>query len=149
MIDNGEDPYIVAVIRAMRDSIPPKGRMKWKVKQYVDAVETLRSFSKDLLSGKISKEKFKAGLEDNASLKERIEGTAALYQAVGHEHPLKGIRLKKGSYSFFKGVEYKPSKIIWSVEKEAIEDFGEVGNVCPEAGPHGIKKLTNPPSRVS
>jgi diguanylate cyclase (GGDEF)-like protein len=121
LIDGGVKPEIVAIVRVMRDSVPPKGRTGWKVRQYVDAVESLRGLAQRLLTGDLSYEKYLEVLDkpEFKNLKKTLLDNAELYLQVGHKHSLKGIRLTAGSYSMYKGVEYRPSKTIWTVEKRA------------------------------
>ncbi|MEX2516881.1 MAG: LPD5 domain-containing protein, partial [Gammaproteobacteria bacterium] len=117
LIDEGIDSWIVSFTRAARDEIPTKPKKSWKLKGWVEKVESLRGFAEDLLNGEISKDKVKHALTVQKNLDEAVGGRADLYEAVGHEHSLKGIRLSSGQYSMLNGVEYKPAKTLWSVSK--------------------------------
>ncbi len=121
LLDASADPWVVAFVHAARDEIPPKPRQSWKIKGWVENVQALRGFANSLLDGGISKERVQSALDDKqfARLRDALTGRTDLYQAIGHDNSLKGIRISHGSYSVFQGVEHKPAKIIWSVEKKA------------------------------
>ncbi len=118
MLDDGADPWLVGFIHSARDEVPTKPQKSWKLKGWVESVQTLRKFSNDLLNGAITKDALQAALNNSARLRSEILGRVDLYEAVGHSKSLKGIRLYAGSYSLYKGVKYSPNKTIWSVEKE-------------------------------
>lgn len=121
LLEAGADPWVVAFVHASRDEIPAKPRQSWKLKGWVERVKLLRDIARKMLDGTISKERVQEKLDDKqfARLKTEISGRAELYQAVGHGQSLKGVRVARGSYSIFQGVEHKPAKIIWTVEKKA------------------------------
>lgn len=121
LIEKGVDPYLVAIVRAMREEVPAKGRTGWKVKRYVDSVEMLRGFAKDILSGEISKKALteKLNQKEFRNLKEKLHSVADLYQAVGHKNSLKGIKISVGSYGMYNGQKYSPPKTIWTISKKA------------------------------
>ena len=121
LLEGGTDPWIVGFVRAARDEIPTKPKKRYKLARYVAQVEGLRGFANDLLDGTITKQRLLEALdaEEFARLKEDLGGRVELYLAVGHGQSLKGIRVKKGSYSLLDGVKHDPPKIIWSVEKQA------------------------------
>jgi len=121
LLEAGADPWVVAFVHASRDEIPPKPRQSWKLRGWVEQVRLLRDIAHKILDGTISKERVqeKLGEKQFARLKAEIGDRAELYQAVGHGQSLKGVRVSQGSYSMFQGVEYKPAKIIWTVEKKA------------------------------
>ena len=121
LLDKGFDPYIVAMVRTMRESVPAKGRQTWKVKQYVRSVKSLRGFAKSLLSGEVSKKDFKNQLNKDKykNLKSELTATADLYMEVGHKNSLKGISVHVGRYTVYNGEEFDKPKTIWTVQKKA------------------------------
>ncbi|MHB8727563.1 MAG: LPD5 domain-containing protein [Sulfuricaulis sp.] len=121
LIEAGTDPWVAAFVHSARDEIPPKPRQSWRLRGWIDNTTALRGFSNDLLNGKISKEQVQEKLNDPqfARLKAALIGRIDLYQAVGHEQSLKGVRVASGSYSIFNGKEIDPPKVIWSVEKKS------------------------------
>lgn len=122
MLDGGADPWTVGFMRAARDEIPAKPRVSYKVKRWAETVKMLRGFTTQLLDGSIDSAKARAKLAE-AGVKSRglldIAGRIDLYMAVGHKQSLAGVRITAGEYNLYKGVEYKPAKVFWIVEKEA------------------------------
>lgn len=112
LIESGADPKTVAVVRAMRDSVPTKPKKSYRLKSWTDNVETLRNFANDLVKGKMPVNEIEILNKYSA-----IGGLADLYMAVGHSKSLANIRLSSGSYSVFEGKNYSPAKTIWAVEK--------------------------------
>jgi len=115
LIDEGADPWVVAHVRAARDSVPAKSRKGWKLKRYVDSVKGLRNAAEEAI--KLNKAFPFVAVAD---LTHRIDmlGVVDLYVAVGHDKSLKGLNLTKGEYSLLDGKTYSPPKIIYTVEKK-------------------------------
>lgn len=118
MIDEGVDPWVVAFIHAARDSIPPKPRKGWKLSAWAESVRLLRDFSKRLASGDLTKQQVQERMDSTRGLDD-MKGVIDLYQAVGHEKSLKGLRLEKGQYSVWMGERFDPPKVLWTVERRA------------------------------
>lgn len=122
LLDSGSDPWAVAFLHAVRDEIPTKPKKGWKLKSWVAKVEMLRDLGTKVIDGQVSAETARKKLFE-ASKTSRglmdVADRAELYQLVGHEKSLSGVRVSSGEYSIFNGVQYKPAKIIWSVEKDA------------------------------
>lgn len=118
LIESGISSKVVSFIRAARDEVPTKPKSSWKLNRWIEQVKLLRDFSQTLLSGKISEEKLTDALdkEEFISVKNVVGARAELYEAVGHEKSLKGLIIASGRYSMYRGVEYNPPKIMWSVE---------------------------------
>lgn len=115
LMEGGADPWAVGFMHAARDEIPTKPQKSWKLKSWVGQVTLLRDTAQKIASGELPLDKAKKLIDDMEALhpiRDRIE----LYQAVGHDKSLKGIRVAKGQYSVFFGKQLNPSKIIWSVE---------------------------------
>lgn len=121
LLDAGADPWAVGFMRAARDAVPAKPRVVYKVKRWAEQVRTLRDTASQLADGSLSVARAKELLREMAiqsrSMSD-LQGRIELYQLVGHEKSLDGVRISYGEYSIYEGVEYKPAKIIWSVEKE-------------------------------
>lgn len=115
MLDDGADPWAVAFARAARDEIPNKPSKPWKVKGWVDGVQLLRQFAGQALDGKLSKQRLQEAAE-GFHLKDWFN-KIDLYEAVGHENSLKGLKFTSGSYSFYAGQKYSPSKVLWTVNQ--------------------------------
>lgn len=122
LLDGGADPWSVAFMHAVRDEIPAKPKKGWKLKSWVAQVEMLRDLGTKAIDGRVNAETVRTKLAEAAKTSRGltdVAGRAELYQLVGHEKSLAGVRISSGEYSLFNGVEYKPPKIIWSVEKDA------------------------------
>lgn len=119
--EEGADKSTVALVRALRDSIPTKPRAGWKLQKWVEAVTAARGVAVGLLDGSIDTARARHAIQVvNASkLGEGILDQAELYELVGHEKSLAGIRIASAQYSLLNGVEYNPSKELWSVEQQA------------------------------
>lgn len=118
LVEGGTDPHIASMVHAMRDEIPTKPTKSWRLKGWADQVEALRGFSSKLLSGEIAKDRLDAALlkPEFASLARELRGRAELYDAVGHDSSLKGIRFGEHTFSLYKG-EKNVTK--WMVERKA------------------------------
>ncbi len=121
LLDSGADPWTVGFVRAARDEIPTKPRMPGKVKRWAEQVKMLRGLATSLLDGTIDAAAARTKLVEMARSSRGLLDIASrveLYMAVGHRQSLEGVRVSSGQYSLYKGVEYKPAKVIWTVEKD-------------------------------
>lgn len=119
LIESGVDSFVVAFIRASRDSIPRKPTATWKLKSWAGGVELLRDTSKKLIDGELSSAQAKELLQKAGDVSRGmrdIAGRIELYQLVGHRQSLDGISLSNHFYSLYKG---KENVNLWAVEKEA------------------------------
>lgn len=120
LLDDGADPFAVAFMHAARDAIPPKPRKPWKLREWVQMVESLRDVNNKIVNGEITVEALRDRLDAMTSRGMRgIKGRADLYQAVGHEKSLKGVSLSEGKYSLYGGIKYDPPLVRWTVAREA------------------------------
>lgn len=113
LIDEGADPWAVALARAVRDEVPTKPMKGWKLKGWVQQVEGLRDMAARAMSGNITKEQFMAegGKRNLADWFNKID----LYEAVGHTNSLKTLTFSKGEYSFYAGEKFSPPKKLWTI----------------------------------
>jgi|GEM_PF-1371066 len=123
LLEDGADPFLVALARASRDEVPAKPRSSWKLRGWTEQVQRLREFSGSLLGGSVASADIRAGLEQTPELR-KVYGRARLYEAMGHDRSLRGVTLTSGDYSMFDGVRYNPSRIIWTVERGASSSLG-------------------------
>lgn len=120
LLDGGADPWGVAFARAARDEITAKPRQAWKVKRWAEQVRSLRETTMKLMDGRLNVERAKQLLSQYTSEGMRdLAGRIELYTLVGHRQSLDGVRITSGEYSIYNGVEYKPARVIWTVEKKA------------------------------
>ena len=91
------------------------------MRKWTEAVTAARGVAIGLLDGSIDTAKARHAIQVvNASkLGEGILDQADLYELVGHEKSLAGIRIAAAQYSLLDGVEYNPPKELWSVEQQA------------------------------
>ena len=82
LLENGVEVKSLAIIKAMRDTIPSKPRQAWKLKRWVNEVKTLREFAFKILEGKISSDDVldKIREHDLASMANKIE----MYISLGY-----------------------------------------------------------------
>ncbi|MEQ8394974.1 LPD5 domain-containing protein [Thalassobaculum sp.] len=119
LIDGGADPWTVGFIRAARDEIPPKPRKAWRVKGWAQQVDVLRGFAIDLLGGAIERAELSSRLNESRATFSDMLSRIDLYQMVGHEKSLKGVRVARQELSLFNGTRYDPPLVRWVVEREA------------------------------
>jgi hypothetical protein len=112
LLDAGTDPYIVASIRAIRDSIPAKPRKGYKLRRWVESVQMARNLTTQLME--LPPERARTVLATSGE----IDALAELYQRVGHDVSLANIRVSSAQYSVHNGVRYSPAKTIWTVENK-------------------------------
>jgi hypothetical protein len=58
LIEEGADPWAVALARAVRDEIPTKPTKAWKLKGWVAKVEGLRDMAQRVMDGSLTKDRF-------------------------------------------------------------------------------------------
>lgn len=120
LLEAGADPWAVAFMHAARDAVPAKPRMRYKLRAWAQTVGGLRDVAASLADGSIDVARAKellSGMAERSRGIAEIEGRIELYEAVGHAKSLADVRLDRGEYSLFEGVQYDPPKVIWSVEK--------------------------------
>lgn len=124
LLDGGGDPWAVAFVHAARDSVPTKPQSSWKLGRWVDSVNTVRDLANKLLSGLWMRDAVEPFV--NSGTLSKLRGAIELYQQLGHETSLKGIEVNGHSYSHYKGQDYSPAKVIWTVDQKAKS--GTFGN---------------------
>jgi hypothetical protein len=121
LLDGGADSFVVAWIHASRDEVPTRPQKSWRLKPWVQQVTLLRDVANKMLNGEIAPEKLREKLAQAewARLHNEIGGRAELYERLGHQQSLKGVTVASHAYTFYKGVDYKPAKTMWTVERKA------------------------------
>jgi len=116
LIDAGTNAKAVAAVRALRDEVPAKPRTAWKVKRWAEQVKTLRGLANDVMDGKITVQDMeRMGADKTANLRGML-GRVELYELVGHEKSLEGVRFAKHHYTLYKG---RQNVSLWVVEKDS------------------------------
>lgn len=122
LLDGGANPWAVAFMHAVRDEIPAKPKRAWKLKAWAEQVKMLRDLGMRALEGRLDARRVREMLAEAAKASRGltdVAGRAELYELVGHGKSLAGVRISRGEYSLHNGIEYKPPKIVWTVEKDA------------------------------
>lgn len=118
MLDEGADPWVVAMIRSMRDAIPTKPKVGYKVNQWAELVKLLRDVAAGALDGNIREDSTRRIIEQMANKSRHVQGIMGridLYLAVGHDKSLAGVRLEKHHYTLYKG---RDNVTLWAVEQD-------------------------------
>lgn len=119
MLDGGADPWTVAFIRAARDAIPTKPQKSWRLKGWVDQVQTLRGLANDLLDGKVSPEDMRQRITGPTRGFHGLADSIDLYLSAGHARSLRGLHLVEARYSVLDGVRHEPPLLRWEVTQAA------------------------------
>ncbi|MDP0928497.1 LPD5 domain-containing protein [Paracoccus onubensis] len=119
LIDAGVDPWTVSFIRVVRDAIPTKPQKAWRLKGWVQNVEALRELANRLMRGEITQSDIKSSTADIDTGKTNVLRSIELYEAVGHDKSLKGLRLNAAQYSLLDGQRHDPSLTRWEVTSAA------------------------------
>ncbi|APW38430.1 hypothetical protein RD110_15515 [Rhodoferax koreense] len=118
LLDAGTDPWTVAFLHAVRDSVPTKPQNSWKLKRWVSDVETKRNFAEKLASGLWKRDAVEPFVRPGGSMRD-IGANIDLYEDLGHARSFKGIEVSSAAYSMYQGKAYSPAKIIWTVSQKA------------------------------
>lgn len=117
MVGEGVDSYMVAFIRAVRESIPNKPKSSYKVRSWAQRSIAARNLCADLLTGKETPESAKSILSGDSKLAP-LAHKIALYELLGHEHSLANLDIGLHSYSRYQGVDYRPAKLLWVLSEK-------------------------------
>lgn len=132
LLDNGADVRVLAAIKAMRDFIPNKPRVSYKLQMWGEKVEVMRDFSAKLISGDISYDRFISEMKGRAALNEVYE-KALLYTELGY--PLltkaKDWSVSEAKYSMYKKEYYDPPITKFTAREKSR--FGESFDTRQEA----------------
>lgn len=106
MIAGGSDIRVLAAIKAMRDELPTKPKMPYKLKSWAEQVKVLRQFASELVNGKIEIGQLLSKMQTSKLTKfaEKIK----LYVDLGYPNfkLAKGYSIEEGHYTVFNGVSY-------------------------------------------
>lgn len=117
MIADGVDPWTVAFVRAAREAIPTKPQKSWRLKGWVENVQTLRGLATSLITGEADAVAIRQKLASTGLSK--IKDSIDLYLAVGHSKSLKGVSMGAGTYSVRNGIRLDPPETVWEIEQAA------------------------------
>ena len=87
LITNGMNPKAVAVIRALRETVPDKPRRSWgrDALVYTQILKLTKALVSEILDNDYAVEKVINSFNSNSELKKKVISKAELYLAVGHE----------------------------------------------------------------
>ena len=118
LLKDGVPESSLAAIKAMRDEIPAKPRMAYKVSRWAEQVKAVREFASEILDGKISSDELKAKMRDSGRLLNELADKVQLYEDVGYPNFIKmnGVKVESGRYTIFNGKEYPAGVVKYSVD---------------------------------
>ncbi|WP_417261691.1 PLxRFG domain-containing protein [Celeribacter sp.] len=132
LIENGVERWKVDFIRVARDSIPTKPSRKHRVRGWATRVELLREFTEKVLDGTYKRTDIDRVLGQPETDRDMsaLRGAMELYEAVGHEKSLKGMKFRAANYSVYQGQAYNPPKVFWEVTQSSkASAFSNMPNV--------------------
>lgn len=143
LIEAGVDKRTVALVRAVRESIPAKPRGAYRLSGYVKDVKALRGFANELLSNPEFAEKAASRMSEISVLQKRVLDKARLYELLGHNVSLKDYVVQSGEYTVYNGERFAKPTEIWSIRKgTSLTDLG-VGRTFEEAAEEFRKHLAS------
>lgn len=111
LLKDGEDPWTVAFVRAVRDTVPPKPRHPMKLVRWSGQVNGLRELCQKVLNGDITKNIWAEKINSSSDRSLRnLADRARLYEAIGHEKSMKDVTIISGHFGKLDGVDYSPEK---------------------------------------
>lgn len=135
LIENGMEKEKVAMLRALRDVIPNKPKMSYKLRAYIKEVATLRSIAIDILDGNVevknidSMEKLFKNINKviylTGSQIRSVYGLYSIYNKNGHKQSFRGFELSEFHSS--KGKTYA------FVNRHQKNFFNPAGLLCYES----------------
>lgn len=138
LIAQGADPMVLAAIGALRDSLPPKPRKSYKLKNWVSALKSFRELSASLVNGDVKYNEISDKLRlMDIRINKDIEAKIILYSALGYpsflkakefdlSSPTKGYGSQK--WSVYKNKRYQES---FDSSYDAVESIRKRLNVEP------------------
>ncbi len=120
LLKAGANPKAVALLHAVRDFVAEQKKLLRKRPRLAGEIKALLEGVTSLLDSQENYTHFVDSLRSKTSFPEVMD-VAELYDAVGHGKSLAGVRISAGHYSKYNGVEYKPAKLVWVVEKKATK----------------------------
>lgn len=148
----GVDPWTLAFIRSIRDSVPRKPGKPARLHSWAITVGKLRRLCTQLLDGVSSREEIEELLERSEKSNKVISTRIEMYLSLGHDHSLKSFEIKAGLWKRFNKIDYDPQRFFCQIQDpksrtsvsgetiaEAVEAFKESFN--PEQGARGRKAM--------
>ncbi|MDK2956544.1 MAG: hypothetical protein PWQ57_2040 [Desulfovibrionales bacterium] len=118
LLDSGADPKAVAFARVVRDEAPSKPRSRYKLGRWAGHVKMLRDLAAKALDGRHTVDELRQKAGPSLA---PVFNLAELYEAVGHERSLRGLRFDASSYTLYKGKRHTPPLTLWEVTRAAKE----------------------------
>lgn len=135
MAADGVSMETLAIIAAMRSEIPSKPRVSYKVRRWAEKVDVLRGFASDLISGDLTTDQVITAMsKQGGELRAIADAIPAITQANPETIKLAAkYRLGSGSFSMFRGKEYKPAKNFYFPKNGRTEMLSLASDVKQEA----------------
>ncbi len=131
MIANGVDVKVLAAIKAMRDEVPAKPKMEYKLRRWAEMVKTLRGLADSMINGEVPLDKVMEKMDAGSSAMRDFVPRIELYAELGY--PLftkaKGWDISQGNYSMIGGEKFNPPKLLYTLRDTAQgrKSFGGMG----------------------
>lgn len=122
LIASGVPVETLAAVKAMRDEIPAKPRVPYKLRAWAGKVTVLREFASDLLGDKVAFSDLMHKMRVvNGSTLGKFADRIEMYAALGYPLFTKanGYSIESGDYGMFESKEYKPPIRKYSIEKDS------------------------------
>lgn len=144
LLKEGVSPKSVAMIRAIRESLPNKKRNMWSYEaaRYAQSIKA----AKELVSRILDDNDFALSLaqersEDNKFI-DAVVKKAELYLALGHDVSLADCTIRRGTYTVIKGEKLPNPEMLWVIESKQLRVIG-YGELFDDAVADFKNEMTN------
>ena len=121
LAEESVDVQALALIKAMRDQVPNKPRVAWRLTRWAEQLKILRDFAADIIADRFDVQTVAERLDGNRSLR-GVNDLMKLYVEVGFPHTttnLKGWRIRSHQYSVLNGERFDKPVEKWTIERPA------------------------------
>lgn len=132
LMQNGVDFAVLAAVKALRDEIPAKPKVSWKLKRWAESVRQLRDFANGLIAEEWSLDELKQRMSARGVALHQLAKRLTLYAELGYPAftKAKGWKVVEAAFSCWRGQHFNPAKTFFSVEREhriidAFETYDE------------------------
>ncbi|WP_346690379.1 LPD5 domain-containing protein [uncultured Cloacibacillus sp.] len=131
LITNGMNPKAVAVIRALRETVPDKPRRSWgrDALVYTQILKLTKALVSEILDNDYAVEKVINSFNSNSELKKKVISKAELYLAVGHDVSLSGYMISRRDVYYIHGEKLAKPEYMWCIESKkrgGVSGYGEL-----------------------
>ena len=125
------NPKAVAVIRALRETVPDKPRRSWgrDALVYTQILKLTKALVSEILDNDYAVEKVINSFNSNSELKKKVISKAELYLAVGHDVSLSGYMISRRDVYYIHGEKLAKPEYMWCIESKkrgGVSGYGEL-----------------------